>query len=383
VVEIKPVDELELWNRPAAGHVAPWVCVVVALAAITGVVVVGAATWTLWRLGGHVGYTDSGSRWLAPCAMAMALMLVFLPEGSTSRFLRLAVAMPVIHACALVIALLYIPTLDMPALGDRTPMMTTLPVVPAFAIGGAVFVAIARGLGGRREWAHAFVMLALAFLLLLGLWLPIAARFPVQIDDRGYCFEVTYEVLRTSAGEISLLVLAPPFVVTVLSTALELRVPRLARALRPAIIVLSILLLGVSFIARIRATWGAFLVHDNFIHVLLAAAAIAIVATTTLAGTTWLAGRRELRRLECDPRQGTIIDDESVPADHELAPRTAAVDALVRRQHGWRAAADPERCEPGDRGAADLECDSYRRGGGRDRQGRSDRAWRPRRVRRR
>lgn len=311
--DIKPLGELEMWNRPAPGHVAPWVRVVVALAAVLGIVVVGAAAWNLWRMGGwslrHDSHADHFVM-LPMFVMAMLLVITWFPDGSVSRFVRLAVALPVIHAAALVVALFYVPSLET-KIGDRTPMMASMPVELWFGLGLLLFVVLGRLIGGRREWAHAFVMLALSFLLLLGLWLPIAAWFPAKLDAYGYWAIATRRELERNPELIAAAMLVPPLLIATLYTLCSVRMPRLARAgWLPIAILLSVLFVASSG-ARVLANNGAFLVHDNFIHLLLASVAIAIVSMVVLAASTWLVGRRTQVGLRAQARDGAISDDDS------------------------------------------------------------------------
>ena len=310
--DIKPLGELELWNRPAPGEVAPWVRVVVFVAAVLGVLVVGAGAWTMWGFGGRdlQLQTPRAHYAMVPTfLMATLVVITWFPDGSVSRFLHLAVALPVIHAAALVVALFYIPGLDL-AIGDRTPMLEYLPVVPWFALGLVVFAGLGRVIGGRREWAHAFVMLALAHVLLLGLWLPLAAHLPTTTDPWGYWARETLKQLARDPLPVAVLMLVPPFVAAVLYTLVAVRAPRLGRALRVPIAIVLVALFLASVWARVYANNGAFLIHDNFIHLLLAAVAIAILATGVLAISTWSAGRRALRRLT-EAREGGISADAS------------------------------------------------------------------------
>lgn len=312
--DIKPLGELELWNRPAAGQVAPWVRVAVALACVLGVVVVGAAAWTLWRIGYYGGYLHRVNKdtfiALPTFLMGIVVIIVALPDGSVSRYMRLAVTLPMIHAVALVVALCVIPHLDL-ALGDRTPMMSTLPVLPSFVVGLAVFIGLARAIGGRREWAHAFVMLALAFVLLLGLWLPLSSMLQSKIDEWGHYFEATRRELMDAPIPFAVLALVPPLLGASLYTLISVRAPAVTRVVKAPISLGLFVMLCAGIVARYRADNGAFLIHDNFVHLLLAAVAIAIVATTTLAVTTWFAGRRAMRGLAADARAGAITDEDS------------------------------------------------------------------------
>jgi hypothetical protein len=188
-------------------------------------------------------------------------------------------------------------------------MMHSMPVLLWFGVGLALFLVLGRAIGGRRDWTHAFVMLALAYVLLLGLWLPIAARVPVRVDIWGEHFKATRWWLEESPETIAAFALVPPLAVAMLYTLIKLRRPALLPGLLVAVAVVA--LFACSVLARIDANNGAFLIHDNFVHLLLAAVAIAIIAVNTLAFTTWLAGRRTARQLAYDHRDAAVSDDDS------------------------------------------------------------------------
>jgi len=48
-VEIEPIDELVLWNRPTPGQVAPWVRWTIAAACAVTVAVVWASALVVWQ----------------------------------------------------------------------------------------------------------------------------------------------------------------------------------------------------------------------------------------------------------------------------------------------------------------------------------------------
>lgn len=309
--DIKPLGELELWNRPGAGQVAPWVRAVVALGALLGVVVVAAAATTLWHVL-HVGErVDDQFVALPTFLMLTTVLVVTLPDGTLSRFVRLAVALPPIHALALAVGTIAVLG-DIPAsLIERTPLLEALPVLPAFALGLAGFGVLGVAIG-RREWAHALVMLALAYVLLLGLWLPIAAVVPVRTDELGLHATVTRELLREQPAGVACFALIPPALLAIAYTVLAVRMPEHARRLRVPIAAAVAVVFGISVVSRVTANHGAFTVHDNFIHLLLVAIAIAIVATLTLAVSTWSVGRRAVRDLaRGELRAGRVTDDDS------------------------------------------------------------------------
>lgn len=305
---------LELWNRPRAGELAPWVRVAVAVASVLGVLVVAASAAQLWKVeGAHTGFDRAWFHTAPPVYMVLALTLVFLPGGSVSRFVRLAVALPVLHAIAMLVALVWVPRLGMPMLGERTPMLDTVP--PGVAFVGLLGLTIALAVTlGRRDWIHAFVTIALANLLLLGLWLPIAAGLWAlpAMDRSGMVDESWPHAFALVANPPALLitVVMPPLVVASAYAAISLRRPELARRMRVPICALVILVFALAIFRRLDGSAGRFLIYDNFVHVLLAAVMVAIVATVTLALSTWLASRRASRRLAVERSRAGVIAGE-------------------------------------------------------------------------
>jgi hypothetical protein len=311
-VDIKPLGVLELWNRPSAGELAPWVRVAVAIGCVLGVVMIAASADVLWRMDGYnTGLNKDWFRKAPPIYMMIALAVVFLPGSTVSRWVRLAIGLPILHAIAMIVALVWVPSLDMPVVDDHTPMMRTLPPVIAFAGMLGLTVMLASMIGGRREWGHALVMIALANLLVLGLWLPIAAAVWARPTMPGADFQwqVAFDAV-SSPRPLILTVLAPPLIVASLYTWMSLRAPRFAQRARNTIIVLLTLLFVFAVVSRVRNYRGAFLIYDNFVHVVLAVVMVAIVATVTLAVATWSTSRRTVRRLAEQRARTGVIDDD-------------------------------------------------------------------------
>lgn len=310
------------WGRPRAGHVELWVATVVAISCVAAVILVGVGAYELARAGAPTLRGEyftrvifDGPSWkhvLPALAMAVVLGVCALPESTTTRWIRLAVALPITHAVAMVLALLVVPSLDLRTLTDHAPYFDALPVLPWLASGLGLVLLLGFVIGGRREWAHAFVMLALAFLLLFGLWLPIASMFPVRVDDWGWStYKATRAHLEANPESIAAFVIVPPFVVATLYTVFAVRAPHLAKRIRLPIFIALILLCLTSLGTRANANVGAFMVHDNFMHLLFAALMIAIIATVTLSLTTWYGSWRDLKRLsrQKTAREFAITDD--------------------------------------------------------------------------
>jgi hypothetical protein len=310
-VDIKPLGELELWNRPDPGAVAPWVQAAVALASILAVVVVATAAVVLWHLDGiDSGYDRTWFHRAPPVYMAFVLGLIFVPGGSVSRVVRLAIALPVVHAIALVVAMFWVPHLDLPRIARTVPLYDSIPVGWVFVGMLVLTVGIAR-LVARREWVQMMVMIALANLLLLGLWLPIAAGISSRHNYLGP-WTPTLAYLKSTGGAASLLAFAlgPPLLVATLYATLSVRAPAFMARLRNVMISGLILLLAGAVVARARGDGGAILIYDNFMHVVFAVLMVAIVSTVTLSVATWFSTRRTARKLASDARRATISDDD-------------------------------------------------------------------------
>jgi hypothetical protein len=314
-VDIKPLDELQLWSRPGAGELPRWVRCVILLACAVTVFAIGASTYVLWRMGGKYQHIDKWTfRNGPPLVMLMVLVVAFLPSSSVSRFVRMAIVLPLVHVLTLIVAWRVIPQLEI--LASRTPMTHELPVLPmALLLAGTtitVGVLIARR---RRDRIHAIVMIALANLLLLGLWVPIAARLWAG-TGRVPSWDAAIEAMA-SPGILAASMLVPPFLVATAFTAITIHRPSLTHRLRNMIAVGVFGLLTTSLAIRVSSNHGGFLLYDNFVHLILAVAMIAVLATCALSVTTWLASLRASRRLAREPatRSGVISDED----DHVVA----------------------------------------------------------------
>jgi len=301
------------------------VATTVAISCAAAVLLVGVGTYELARAGAPTWRGEWATRslfvggWkhvLPAVWMATLLGLAALPPSTTTRWMRLAVVLPIAHALALLLALLWLPKLDLSTLTGHAPFIDQLPVLPWLAAGLVLVLGLAWVIGGRREWAHAFVMLALAFLLLFGLWLPIASLVPVHKDSVGWGWstgKATLDHITMYPASTAALVLLPPFLVAAVYTVISIRLPALAKRLELAVFV-ALIVLGMAAVAtRATASAGAFVVHDNFMHLLLAAVMLAILATVTLSLSTWLTGWRGLRRLARDKQQREFVVSDTDP----------------------------------------------------------------------
>jgi hypothetical protein len=265
------------------GRLAPWVRLVVALACLVTAGLVAVVTQSLWDLG-LVAPHASWVRWFPPLVVAAALLLAFVPPWRLSRFARLAVVLPGLHLVmflgAYVIWLVVAP--DFPRLTEANPLPRQLPLGIAIAgiavaCAGGALVAVRR----RREWAQGFSMLALSYLLLLGLWLPIACAAGTKADHTA-----SYALPLLLPPKVLLRVMLPPFLVGFAFTILAMRWPAQVTLARRAVIVAIGTLLLAAVGTRAPVSFRAAQMYVNFVHILAAAAIVAIGAIATLAAMT-------------------------------------------------------------------------------------------------
>ncbi|MEO8704782.1 MAG: hypothetical protein ABI867_32295 [Kofleriaceae bacterium] len=304
--EIRTLDALELWNRPAAGGLASW---------LRWAIVAGCAiTITLTVFGGRElaklahAHRDAVELWfrdglslLAVVVLAVALAM----PSKLSRFARTAVMLPFVHAGVSAAAAVVYVTLSKLGSWD-SPVLAMFPVAMTVVVySGATLVvglAVARG----RERMHAIVMLALANLLALGLWLPIAAQIWRFHDPRW--------LERDTPGASWTLVvfaLVPAFACATLFTGFGIRRPEAMRRWRIGIVV-AVGLVGLTALAlRLFADNLALYFFSNFIHVALVVAMIAVGSLAAFGIAAWLRGRGHGGPSD-DARTwlaGTIVDD--------------------------------------------------------------------------
>jgi hypothetical protein len=306
------------------------VTAVVAISCVLAVVVVGVGTYELAMAAapavrGH--YTgiyirslfEPSWRHLIPALwMAVLFGVAAIPRSTTSRSMRLAIVIPLGHALALVVAAIAVQFLDVDAITEHAPYVEMLPMLPWFVSGLGAMLVVGGAIGGRREWAHAFVTLALAFLLLFALWLPIGSLIPVTKVTYFGTYRGTIEFLEAQPVKVAAIMIAPPFVVAAIYAALPGRI-RTAFAFRIVALCAVGMLFMMSMAARMNGSRGSFAVHDNFTHLLLAAVMLAIVATATLSLSTWLSSWFAMRRLARDARELTVSDDEGAVATLAIA----------------------------------------------------------------
>jgi hypothetical protein len=142
------------------------------------------------------------------------------------------------------------------------------------------------------------VVMALASLLAVGLWLPIACSW--------YCHGTSFWFSWQDVGEahpyrIAAFVLVPPLCAAFAYTLLQQRVRTIARIVVPIVFVLALAV-------RAEPSPLALAMYGNFVHLLLALVLTAI-ASIALLGLALLARARRAQRLLRTARTGTIVCD--------------------------------------------------------------------------
>ena len=222
--------------------------------------------------------------------------------GRTDRFVRVAVLLPLAQLAAMLV--LWLLWSDKPVPHgyslDRMPMLTKFSIGEALA--SVAIFAIASGalIARRAEAIHAVVMVSLATLLLAGLWLPIAARmWWGRIELASH--------VAFGPGVIAW-VLAPPAIGGVLFTALAFRWPDLLRRLTHTIHCVLVVLALSALLSYFDRADDAGHIFDNFVHVVLAAATVAIGALALLAASMVVADRWARHQLARATLTGVIAD---------------------------------------------------------------------------
>jgi hypothetical protein len=309
------LEVLAMWRRPA-GTLDPWVRAVVGFAGVLTIAIagIGARSWNA-----H----NSGAAHIRPFwihnALALALALwiaaTLIPSWRLSRWVRMAVLLPVAHVIAMVAVWKLWGWLSLRTASSVQMVIYRVPIAATIAIAGGLLVAgawlVTRG--RRREGVHAAVMLALVQLLALGLWLPIGSRIWCRIagwQDYSFALNGLEHPLSVAA-----FLLVPPFVVALGFTAVAMRRPHAIQAASSQLVFLMVGLFVSACVCRMGGPEGPFLVFINFVHVLCAAAVLAVGAMATLGVTTWLRDRHARRALasERSPRTGMVIDDPELP----------------------------------------------------------------------
>jgi hypothetical protein len=311
-----PLDPTMDLARPRAGAVDRWVRSVVVLAVLATLAVVVAFPRVMWaRDASSLGLPRYWFENTLALGFVTAIVFAWLPSARGSRFVRLAVLLPVLQVALMLGTWLAWQLLKggMPTAVDATPMFDKLPlriVLPwlALAIGLGGFVVTRRR---RHEWLHATVMIALVNLLLLGLWLPIASN---EWNGESWNEWSQVELSLANPARMIAFILVPPFAGALVFTATAVRWPKLWRRNNLVVIALVLLALVIALACRQDATEIAAFVYVNFVHVMTSAALVTVLALIALGATLWIGNARAARGLERGALVGTITSSHPVAA---------------------------------------------------------------------
>jgi len=300
-------------QRRGPGKAAHWIVIAIALACVVtfaavtiGVELVAAQLrWSLHPL---------DLRWLRyglTFTVAFWIFASWLPPARLSRALRIAVVLPALHA--LVVAAAWSAWLSiaphLPRDGSATRFVVEFPFVAVTAATTVAFAAFAYAIAKKRsgEWIHGFAMLALAELLLLGLWLPIACE--VWPGGPMRWWTEARPLLAHASSKIALIVV-PPTLIACAFTAFALRRPSSLPRWRARIGQLLAIVFAVAVLTRVQAPARVIMLYTNFMPVLFVAAVVAIAALVVLGASTWWRARHGMPEQRVE---GVIVDEDREP----------------------------------------------------------------------
>ena len=328
-------------DRANAGSPSGWVkyVVVFALVATVAIAVIGPRLfWTYYGM-----QTGFSGFWFCNglvFVIGAGLLVALVPRLGPSRWLGLIVALPIVHALAMGLAWAAWSSMNNPMGGYRASrLIEAMPIGTTIQLVGLVLVAtswlVARG--RRGEWGHTLVMLALASVLLLGLWLPIASALWCWFDPLPALWERT-EGWKDSwqvTHRLFSLVVLPPWLAATAFTALAVRRPARLSPLSRRIWVGLAVLFCLAVRCRLDHTEPTLIVYSNFMHVLLAVAFVSLIAIAWLALRLALRSHRAAAVLRDDQTLrgevvGPVDDADQVVAHVELTSWLRGPRALLR-----------------------------------------------------
>lgn len=307
-------SELSLTRQPA-GRLPPWVRLVIALGCLVSFASVTIGSQLLWdQLPGWVdlGYFRYGLTFY----ISFWILVSYFPPWPMSRAMRVAVLLPVAHAVMIACSWPVWNAVSrfLRDSDSATSFATQFPLLTVVLGTAIVFAGVSWLLSRRRsgEWIHGFAMLALAELLVLGLWIPIAcSAWPGGL---GEWWSASEPLLGDATSRIAFVV-APPTIVALGFTVVALRRPAWLLASHGMIAASVGMLLLVSAATRVDASGRVLLLYSNFVPLLLAAALVAVLAVVVLGSVTWWRSWSMHRAfIARERRGGNVITDCDEPA---------------------------------------------------------------------
>jgi hypothetical protein len=294
-----------------SGCLPVWVrCVIGAASILTLMIAVFAprAFFDHLDLYGHdVGFFRDGPAIL----LSVWLALSFVAVGRFSAWMQVALLLPLAHLLVMVMVwlewVLYSDAL--PHWLRASALVVKLPFPLVVGALAAICALAGRSIARHRprDWLQVSTTIALVDLLLLGLWLPIAAALWCHGDP---WWDPDDELVRSYSALAPLLatVLGPPLVGAIAFARFTHRDRTLVarRSLWFGLAVVLLLLAAV--VMRAEPSYAAASLYVRFAHVLLATALVAIGTVAWLAVALGLRARRSRRAVMRDPlrRAGVV-----------------------------------------------------------------------------
>jgi hypothetical protein len=328
MTELREPDCLDHWrHRP--GSVPDWVRVAIALGCALTLVIAFVGPRLVLRLSdAHAAIDPFWFRNSLAIVAAAGLVLAALPGGALSRYLRMAVWLPIIHALVIVAA-----WFAWAAFADRLTIAARASAVVTRLSPGATFGAAVLLVGAAAAWAasgrkrraervHAFVLASLVALLGFGLWAPIITC----IWEDGHAYIFSAETFEASVGHplvLAFVVFVPPLGAAAAYARLVLAAPAAMARARGALVITAAVLLCAAVASLTRRTDSADYAYAGLMVPLLALAAVAVGALLALAVATWLRGRHAQRAFAHDGGglTGTLVavEDDAEPTIARVA----------------------------------------------------------------
>jgi hypothetical protein len=285
--------------RAGPGTLPAWSRWTIGIASIVTVIAIALGGWLV---SGELAWEQHASFWLSDGIAIVAGLVIaacFLPPAKLSRFVRLAVMLPVIHAGIVAFAwCVWADAADhLGRHSDGRAFAAWFPFWPTTVIAGVAMFAASILVARRREWLHALTTLALSTLLLVGLWMPIVAA--LTGNQGWWTGRVTLLPHPVRAG---MFVALPPFMTAIAFTYVSLR--RELFAAKPILAVLVVVALCV----RTAASAAAMVVYANFVPILLVAMLLAAGSLVATALVTVVRGIRARRLFVARERMVGVVD---------------------------------------------------------------------------
>jgi hypothetical protein len=287
--------------RAGPGTLPRWTRYVIGLASVITVVAIWLGGQLLadelnWFWGRENFWLPKGVAIVA----ALAIAVCFAPPSKLSRFLRLAVMLPLIHAGLVLFAwqVWKINCERLAETSDGRAFASWFPFTRATLYGAGALVTLSFLVAKKRDWVHALTTLSLSSLLLVGLWMPVISATTGNAD--GWWTGVTTVLphpIRTA-----LLIVIPPLLVATAFTYVSLRrrVPNVKLALG--------VLFALATACRLNGEAAAMVIYANYVPLLLVALILATSSLGVLAIVTLVRGQLARSKFAARERLVGVVD---------------------------------------------------------------------------